>query len=113
MSSRNGRYKVYKVKQTYPENWNTIKKDVTKRDMKRCFYCHLTETQLKKLGRWLERHHLFSVRTGNNRKTNVVTACNECHGKQPKHRHLLGRSVLPETKKNNRITRTTKKPWNR
>lgn len=80
------------VPMTYPDNWGSIKKAVDKRDNSTCFYCGRNKKQLAKLGRWLERHHLVSVKKGNNRKTNLVSCCNVCHSRQPKHSHLKNRT---------------------
>lgn len=81
----------------YPKNWNTIASKVNARDGDCCFFCGRSRETLQRLTkqdgkkRDLETHHLFSVRTGNNRKTNLVKCCSPCHSKQPKHGHLKNR----------------------
>lgn len=81
-------------KAVYPKDWNSITAKVSARDGDRCFQCGRTRAQLKALNkvdgkdRRLETHHLFSVRTGNNKKTNLCKLCSVCHAKQHKHGHL-------------------------
>ena len=82
----NNRTKVWSPRRTYPENWKTLKAAGDTAINERCFYCKKTKHELKKVGKWLERHHLNSVATGNNRRLNLVKACagprGGCHDKQ-------------------------------
>lgn len=87
-----------KTRRYYPDNWNSLGKGLTARDGDKCFRCGKTRDQLRKLGMRLVKAHIFSVRTGNNRKTNLRWLCDKCHEKDPKHEHLRKQRIAKETK---------------
>lgn len=68
----------------YPSNWKDISKQVRKRD-NCCFRCKKTFKQLRSLGLQIHSHHIFSAKTGNHTKRNLVSICETCHRKEHKH----------------------------
>jgi hypothetical protein len=82
-----------KTKRTYPSDWNEKGAALDNRDGDKCSSCGKSRKQLNAVGLRLEKAHIFSVRTGNNRKTNLVYKCTLCHSRDPKHNHLHRRNT--------------------
>ena len=83
---------ISKTRNTYPSDWRSRTKKVGERDGFKCFYCGITQAAcLERYGKYLETHHLISVKTGNNRARNLLKLCPKCHSKQPGHGHLANR----------------------
>lgn len=89
-----------KTKRTYPDDWKEKGAGLTARDGDRCANpsCGITRIEANKRGLRLVKAHIFSVRTGNNRKTNLRWLCDRCHEKDPKHHHLWVQRLAKEAK---------------
>lgn len=78
-------YGVVKIrrpsKEVYTEKWPSISKAVKRRDGYRCKKCGSSKN--------LEVHHIIPISQGG--KTvliNLITLCEKCHSRQPRHKHL-------------------------
>jgi predicted HNH restriction endonuclease len=59
----------------YPDNWNDIAEAIRKRDNNQCQSCGNGERQL-------HVHHIVPLGAGgSNARSNLLTLCEECHGK--------------------------------
>lgn len=74
-----------KIYSPYPNNWRNLSNSVKNRDEYTCYECGRHKNELSK-GEYLEVHHIFSVKTGNNRNTNLKTLCSKCHNKKHQRR---------------------------
>lgn len=78
-----------KLRRTYPDNWDDIKRQVKIRDKFQCCKCHRGVAQLRELGLFLEVDHIIRLADGGtNAQSNLQCLCTECHENRLNHRHL-------------------------
>lgn len=58
---------------SYPDNWHTLRHDIYERDDYECCNCGRSKIEL-------HAHHIVPLaKGGTNKKTNLITVCRGCH----------------------------------
>jgi 5-methylcytosine-specific restriction endonuclease McrA len=70
---------VAKIRRTYPDNWDELRRKVLERDGYRCRRCNANLRGVF----YREVHHIIPLsRGGTNLMSNLISLCSDCHCKQ-------------------------------